>query len=68
MSGLTKRCVVARTVDIASSFLILHRSIGSLSIIEYFVAHNDTPLTPNDPSRLLDNDYVSCVGNILIII
>ena len=62
------RCVVARTVDVASSFLICHLSIYSFYVIGYFFYPDDTPHIPNSPSKSLGRDHGSSVGEMDVII
>ena len=61
-SDLTRCCVVSRTVAVASSFLILHLSISSFSVVLYFFSPDDTPHIPNYPSKSLERDRGSSVG------
>ena len=60
--------VVVRKVAVTSSFLILHLSIISFSVIGYFFSPDDTPHTPNPPSKSLERDHGSSVGDIDVII
>ena len=60
--------MVARTVAVASSFLILHLSISSFSVMGYFFSPDDTPHIPNSPSKSLERDHGSNVGDTDVII
>ena len=60
--------MVARTVEVASSFLIRHLYINSFSVIGYFFSPDDTPHIPNSPSKSLERDHGSSVGDMDVII
>ena len=61
-SDLTRRCVVAMTVAVASSFLICHLSINYFSVIGYFFSPDVNPHITNSPSNSLERDRGSSVG------
>ena len=65
---MIRRCVVARTVAAASSFLIRHLSISSFSVLGYFFSPGDTPHISNSPSKSLKRDHGSSVGEMDVII
>ena len=54
--------MVARTVAVASYFLIRHLYINSFSVIGYFFSPDDTPHIPNSPSKSLERYHGSSVG------
>ena len=60
--------MVSRTVAVTSSFLILHLSISSFSVFGYFFSPDDTPHIPNSPSKSLERDHGSSVGEMDVII
>ena len=67
-SDLTRRCVVARIVAVASSLLIIHLYINSFSVIVYFFYPDDIPHTTNFPSNSLERDHGSILGEMDVII
>ena len=60
--------MVARTVAVDSSFLILHLYISSFSVIGYFFSPDNTPHIPNHPSQSLARDHGSSAGDMVFII
>ena len=60
--------MVARTVAMAYSFLIRHLSINYFSGIRYFFSPDETPHIPNYPSKSLERDHGSSVGEMDVII
>ena len=60
--------VVARTVAVASSFLIRHPSINSFSVIGYLFSPDDIPYISNPPSNSLDRDHGLSLGDMNVII
>ena len=60
--------MVARTVAVDSSFLIRHLSINYFYIIGYFFSPGYTPHIPNSPSKSLEREHGSSVGEMDVII
>ena len=65
---MTRLCVVARTVAVAPYFLIHHLSINYFSVVGYFFSPDDTSHIPNSPSKSLEMDHGSSVGEMDVII
>ena len=65
---MIRHCVVASTVAVDSSFLIHHLSINSFSVNVYFFSPDDTPHIPISPSKSLERDHGSSVGEMEVII
>ena len=60
--------MVARTVAVASFFLIRHISINSFSVIRYFFSPDNTQHILNPPYKPLERYHGSCEGEMDVII
>ena len=65
---MPRRCVVANTVVVAYSFLIRYLSMNYFSVIGYFFSPDENPHIPNSPSKSLERDHGSSVGDMDVII
>ena len=60
--------MVPRTVAVAYFFLIFHLVINYFSVIGYFFSPDYTPHVKNSPSKSLERDNGSSVGEINVIV